>query len=555
MPREVNINRCEEESSEEDNFRLPRRTHGTSYRNRVIVISDSESDSDLPSPSLLLQDHNISRPVPNVTSPSVTDEIIEISSDSDKETTPTKPRGSKLSSSTQSHPPVSTAGSTSNSVSILTSVLHGSFSIEASGDRNRTDSIYTQPDETVPMNRPNETGSTDSELDETKLFDPDVSHPGILLFNPGPRKPAFIAHRSGTSISTPGTSDYSQDLCGDGGTRSNIQSGSPSEGYLSDSYEDVEEIKTPAESPKPSANGKTKANSSGSGYLNRFRADINEVALPETPRPRPKPKPKPRSAALVSASASTLPLSPKPTLRNQAKVLQATAIALFEELNNSVFHGKLPKDCPIEWSKKLNTTAGRAHWKRVRDANGNVTRHDTRIELSTKVVDCEERVRNTLSHEMCHLGAWVFDSEMKPPHGPAFKRWSDRIMKARPDITISTCHSYEISYKFEWKCSSEQCGRTYGRHSKSIDPEKQVCGACRSKLTPQFETAPKRTAFQDYLKTHMKDFKAANPGIKHGDAMRRLGEMFRAEKEATVDEELDQVMSGMTRLGIDSHAG
>ncbi|KAL5635440.1 hypothetical protein ACGC1H_004285 [Rhizoctonia solani] len=553
MPREVNINRREEESPEEDNFRLPRRTHGTGYRNRVIVISDSESDSDLPSPSLLLQDHKIARPASNVRSSGATDEIIEISSDSDKETTPTKPRGGKLSSSTQGHPPASAAGSMSNSVSALTSVLHSSFSLEANGDPKQTNSTHTQSDETIALNQPNETNSTDSELDETKLFDPDVSHPGILLFNPGPRKPALITHRSGTSISTPGTSDYSHDLCGDG-TRSNIQSGSPSEGYPSDSYEDAEEIKDLAGSLKPKgANGNAKANSSGSGYLSRVRTDIDEGAPPETPRPRPKPKA--RSAALISASASTLTLSPKPTLRNQAKVLQATAIALFEELNNSVFHGKLPKDCPIEWSKKLNTTAGRAHWKRVRDANGNVTRHDTRIELSTKVVDCEERVKNTLSHEMCHLGAWIFDSEMKPPHGPAFKRWSNRIMKARPDITISTCHSYEISYKFEWKCSSEQCGRTYGRHSKSIDPEKQVCGACRSKLVPQFETAPKRTPFQDYLKTHMKDFKAANPGMQHGEAMRRLGEMFRAEKEATVDDELDQVMAGMTRLGINSHAG
>ncbi|KAL5635439.1 hypothetical protein ACGC1H_004285 [Rhizoctonia solani] len=435
MPREVNINRREEESPEEDNFRLPRRTHGTGYRNRVIVISDSESDSDLPSPSLLLQDHKIARPASNVRSSGATDEIIEISSDSDKETTPTKPRGGKLSSSTQGHPPASAAGSMSNSVSALTSVLHSSFSLEANGDPKQTNSTHTQSDETIALNQPNETNSTDSELDETKLFDPDVSHPGILLFNPGPRKPALITHRSGTSISTPGTSDYSHDLCGDG-TRSNIQSGSPSEGYPSDSYEDAEEIKDLAGSLKPKgANGNAKANSSGSGYLSRVRTDIDEGAPPETPRPRPKPKA--RSAALISASASTLTLSPKPTLRNQAKVLQATAIALFEELNNSVFHGKLPKDCPIEWSKKLNTTAGRAHWKRVRDANGNVTRHDTRIELSTKVVDCEERVKNTLSHEMCHLGAWIFDSEMKPPHGPAFKRWSNRIMKARPDITIS----------------------------------------------------------------------------------------------------------------------
>lgn len=54
----------------------------------------------------------------------------------------------------------------------------------------------------------------------------------------------------------------------------------------------------------------------------------------------------------------------------------------------------------------------------------------------------------------------------------------------------------------------------------------------------------------DYLKIHMKVFKAANPGMQHGETMKRLGEMFRAEKEAAVDAELDQVMAGMTKLAL-----
>ncbi|KAH7341029.1 SprT-like family-domain-containing protein [Rhizoctonia solani] len=543
MPREVDVSKHLEESSEEDSP-APRRAHGTRYRNRAIVISDSESDSDLPSPSLLLQECKAVGPASNIGSVSTTDEIIAISSDSEIEATPTKPRGGKLPSNGHGHPAVKGGGS----VSALNSVFHSSFSLSANDDMSQN--------KTTVLSRPTNSSSTDNEeIDETRLFDQDAHHPGILHFNTGPRKPVLLASHSSTSISTSGTSGYSRDLYGEDGIQPIVRAGSPSKGYSDDSSEDVREVNNPVESPRPkntTENGKT--NGSGSGYRSRVQVDINEgVTLPETPRPRPRPKPKARSAALTLASVPTS--SPKSTPRNQAKILQAVAISLFAELNESVFGGKLPKDCPIEWSKKLNTTAGRAHWKRIRDADGNVTRHDTRIELSTKVVDCEERVRNTLSHEMCHLGAWVFDSEMKPPHGSAFKRWSDRIMEARPDITISTCHSYEISYKYEWKCSSGECGRTYGRHSKSIDPEKQVCGACRSKLVPQFETAPKRTPFQDYLKTHMKDFKAANPGIQHGEVMRRLGEMFRAEKEARVDEELEQVMAGMTSLGISSRAG
>jgi predicted SprT family Zn-dependent metalloprotease len=66
------------------------------------------------------------------------------------------------------------------------------------------------------------------------------------------------------------------------------------------------------------------------------------------------------------------------------------------------------------------------------------------IELATKVVDCEEKLRNTLSHEICHIAAWAIDKEMKPAHGPAFKFWGKKIMKARKDISVTTRHSYEI---------------------------------------------------------------------------------------------------------------
>ncbi|KAJ1309617.1 hypothetical protein OPQ81_006387 [Rhizoctonia solani] len=557
MPREVDISRhVEEESSDEGDSPLRRRAHGTSSRSRIIVISDSESDSDLPSPSLLLQDRKAVRPASNLGVLPERDEVIEISSDSEIEATPTKSRG-KFPSSAHGHLAGLSTSSDSASVSTLTSVFHDSLSLNANGSPNQTNSTSCiELDKSTALSQPIEPGSTDSEeVDETRLFDQGVYHPGILNFDPGPRKPVLVTPRSGSSISTQETLNYSQDLYEEGGTGLSLQIGGPKHGCLDDSSEDTMEIKDPIESPRSrSTTGKAKASINGSAYRDQVRADVSEGAVPsETPRPRPKPKPKPRSAALTSVSSSA-PLSPKATPRNQAKLLQAAAINLFAELNDSVFGGKLPKDCPIEWSKKLNTTAGRAHWKRIRDTNGDVMRHETRIELSTKVVDCEERVRNTLSHEMCHLGAWIFDSEMKPPHGPAFKRWSNRIMETRPDITISTCHSYEITYKYEWKCSSEECGRTYGRHSKSIDPEKQVCGVCRNKLVPQFETAPKRTPFQDYLKIHMKDFKAANPGMQHGEAMKRLGEMFRAEKEAIVDEELDHVMDGMTRLGISSLA-
>ena len=34
-----------------------------------------------------------------------------------------------------------------------------------------------------------------------------------------------------------------------------------------------------------------------------------------------------------------------------------------------------------------------------------------------------ERIRNTLSHEMCHLATWIIDKEINEHHGPNFKKW------------------------------------------------------------------------------------------------------------------------------------
>ncbi|CAE6371373.1 unnamed protein product [Rhizoctonia solani] len=511
-----------------DDFLLPKRTRGTDYRSRLIVISDSESDSDLPPPSLLLQDHKAAGPAPNVASTSSTDEIINISSDSEVERTPTKSHGSKPPSD-HGLSGFNATSSTSNAISVLTRSLQSTHSLQTDSSPDEVNPTAHSQSDKAASSQPTGSNDTESEVNETRLFDKDVYHPGILRFDPGPRRPALVNSLPGTSISTQKESDGPQNLRAKGKTRAIILVDSLGERYFAEHPEDLGGMYSTKSSK---VNSIENANSC-EGY-GPVQTDISEItAPPETPRPRPRPKPKPKAPSAVLASASVPAMSsPKSVPRNQAKVLQAMAIALFAELNDSVFDGKLPSDCPIEWSKKLNTTAGRAHWKRIRDANGRVTRHDTRIELSTKVVDCEgffQRIKNTLSHEMCHLAAWIFDSEMKPPHGPAFKRWSKRIMKARPDISISTCHSYEISYKYEWKCSSEECGRTYGRHSKSIDPEKQ-----------------------DYLKLHMKEFKAANPGIQHGEVMKRLGEMFRAEKDAAVDEELDQVMAGVAGLGIES---
>ncbi|KAG0709099.1 SprT-like family-domain-containing protein [Suillus ampliporus] len=160
---------------------------------------------------------------------------------------------------------------------------------------------------------------------------------------------------------------------------------------------------------------------------------------------------------------------------------------LFEELNSTIFNDGLPRETKLNWNKRLLTTAGRARWHRSRDGV-----QTTEIELAAKILDCDERIRNTLSHEMCHLACWVINGNPKESHGPAFKAWANKVMTKRPEIEITTRHNYEISYPFEWKC--EKCSKVYGRYSKSIRPDECVCGICKvGKLIPLFVQRAPRT--------------------------------------------------------------
>lgn len=105
---------------------------------------------------------------------------------------------------------------------------------------------------------------------------------------------------------------------------------------------------------------------------------------------------------------------------------------------------------------------------------------EARIELSIKVLDSEDRVRKTLVHEMCHAAHWLMEGVRKPPHGTAFWRWAKVVTQRVPGLKVTRCHSYVIFYKFRYKCSS--CNNTFGRHSKSVNLERQRCGRCKGKL-------------------------------------------------------------------------
>ncbi len=112
--------------------------------------------------------------------------------------------------------------------------------------------------------------------------------------------------------------------------------------------------------------------------------------------------------------------------------------------------GELSAPCggvKIVWSKKLNSTAGRANWKResVKRISIDGTwktsfQHHACIELAEKVIDDEgtvplcnaakltlgdtlERLMNVVAHEFCHLANFMISGIRDNPHGKDFKNW------------------------------------------------------------------------------------------------------------------------------------
>eukprot|EP00775_Hariotina_reticulata_P008588 gene8588-8770_t len=145
---------------------------------------------------------------------------------------------------------------------------------------------------------------------------------------------------------------------------------------------------------------------------------------------------------------------------------------------DQVFDRALPADLALVWNPRLTSTAGQV----VDDGSANSIKSSreervpVRLELSTKVLDCEARLRTTLAHEMCHVAAWAVSREFKQHHGPAFWSWAHRFESRVPGIKISTCHSYEVHVPF-------RCGKQFHRHKRSIDTNRHCCSRCSGRLT------------------------------------------------------------------------
>ncbi|ORX67721.1 hypothetical protein K493DRAFT_5815 [Basidiobolus meristosporus CBS 931.73] len=268
---------------------------------------------------------------------------------------------------------------------------------------------------------------------------------------------------------------------------------------------------------------------------------------PETPR---TPYRTPQPATLIDSSSKTA------TVRQFKKHREHLTRELFHEYNRKVFDNKLPKEMKITWSVTLKTTAGRAISHRQR--RDDEWTYVSRVELSTKVVDNIDRLRNTLAHELCHCAAWIINHIAKPAHGAEFKYWAQQVMKVYPDLNITTCHSYEIAYKYYFECVNPMCKKVYGRHSKSIDPDRHACGVCRSKLremerlkkdgTPFKKREPNK--YQLFIKENFRRVKDANPYATQSQLMSLLSAEYK-KKSAQESKAIDELANSIHRIELD----
>ncbi|KAH8840497.1 hypothetical protein MCOR07_004251 [Pyricularia oryzae] len=325
-------------------------------------------------------------------------------------------------------------------------------------------------------------------------------------------------------------------------------------------------------------------------WSQEFNDDWNEQ---HSPRKLFQPPP-------VPSPAKTSPTKKEQAVQREAKKsFEASkheiASSFLRELDQAITEGRLTKlaestgGIKLQWTKTLNTTAGRANWRRETiqrklsragagtDAPAETVtttecRHHATIELADKVIDNEDRLLNVLAHEFCHLATFMITGVTTNPHGREFKSWAAKCSRvfAHRGINVTTKHSYEIDFKFAWECV--ECAGEYKRHSRSINPQRHRCGRCKGELRqtkpvprgaaaggkPGESKKKEPTEYQLFMKEQMKIIREENPGSPQKDVMKQVAERWAkvkpktkgAKKGASVDD-LDSATKGLVDLTLE----
>ncbi|XP_067120654.1 germ cell nuclear acidic protein-like isoform X5 [Centruroides vittatus] len=201
---------------------------------------------------------------------------------------------------------------------------------------------------------------------------------------------------------------------------------------------------------------------------------------------------------------------------------------LYKKYNDAVFSNKLPDDLSITWNTRMTKTAGFCYYHQIAR-----TRY-AKIELSTKVLNSADRVRDTLIHELCHAACWIMYG-YRDGHGTIWNYLAKKANKLLPELPeITRCHYYDIMTKYVYKCTG--CGGCIGRHSKSLDVKRKLCGRCGRTFELMtnrgsgytVSTSKPVTGFARFVKENYGIVKEAHQGIKHAEIMKKLSIQFKS---------------------------
>ncbi|XP_016062863.1 PREDICTED: acidic repeat-containing protein [Miniopterus natalensis] len=213
--------------------------------------------------------------------------------------------------------------------------------------------------------------------------------------------------------------------------------------------------------------------------------------------------------------------------RNFKKNKDELVQKLYTLINNTVFENKMPERLDIRWNNKMLRTAGLCssglfHYPKQRY---------TKIEISLKVCDSADRIRDTLIHELCHAASWLLDG-IRDSHGDAWRYYARKCNVVHPELPLVTrCHNYKINYKIYYECS--RCKTRVGRYTRSLNIERFVCAECKGPLILLPLTRkdgspikPHVGPFAKYVKQYYGLVRQQTAGITHGDVMRTLSKDY-----------------------------
>ena len=282
-------------------------------------------------------------------------------------------------------------------------------------------------------------------------------------------------------------------------------------------------------------------NSKTSNELEKFQKSpttTRTTAPPTAPKPIAPPtasKPRARKTPEERAAAATQ----REFIKKREKIAADLVAEIDEKVGNGFLANHYAESGGIQlvWKRKFRTTAGMAHYGNNKSllSDGTVVRTPyANILLSEKLLLTEQKLVDTVAHEVCHLLAGVI-GKSKTPHGTEFKKWGAKIEKALPErnIKIQTFHDYQPEKRYEWTCTNVACGYIYKRESKSIDITKYGCGVCQAKMV-QTKPPPreyKETEWQRYLKDNRERIKAENPGVPANQIMKLVSAQYKLRNQ------------------------